>query len=472
MRGMTGMAKADFDIRLYDSMTRQKQVLKPIKPDHPRLYVCGPTVYDRIHIGNARPLVVFDVLYRLLRYRYGEKNVTYARNITDIDDKIIARAHEAGVESKTLAEKQTKQFHRDCKTLGILPPTYEPRATDHIGDMVKLIESLIAKKHAYVAEGHVLFDVTSFADYGNLSGRSVDDMKAGARVEVAPHKKNPMDFVLWKPSKAAEPYWDSPWSTGRPGWHIECSSMAEALLGVPFDIHGGGIDLMFPHHENEIAQSRCAHGCEALAQIWMHNGYVNMEGEKMAKSKGNVLTVRKVLAETQGRKKAWGDVMRFALLNTHYAKSLDYSKASFLEAESVLKNWRKIVKGIRKQKSIAPDMEFVQLLADNLNTHEALMRLDALAKKAEYDNDAARTLKRSAELLGMLEEPYWKVDEARMSKREIKEKIKKRDDARKRGRFEEADAIRDELSKAGVVVEDKPEGSDSRKITQREKEKS
>jgi cysteinyl-tRNA synthetase len=281
-------------LMLYNTLTRRKEVFVPLDAQNVRMYVCGPTVYDYAHIGNARPVIVFDVLFRLLRQMYGDKHVTYVRNITDVDDKINARAAEEGVSIRELTERTAKQFHADIKALGVLPPTVEPRATDHIEEMKALIEALIANGNAYAAEGHVLFHVPSMPDYGRLSNRSLDEMEAGARVEVAPYKKDPMDFVLWKPSKPGEPSWPSPAglaAPGRPGWHIECSAMAEKHLGPVFDIHGGGIDLVFPHHENEIAQSRCAHKTAVMAKYWLHNGFLQVEGEKMSKSLGNFITI-------------------------------------------------------------------------------------------------------------------------------------------------------------------------------------
>ncbi|HWL67466.1 MAG TPA: cysteine--tRNA ligase, partial [Geminicoccus sp.] len=304
-------------LALHDTATRAKRPFAPIRPDRVGLYVCGPTVYDRIHIGNARPLIVFDVLSRLLRHLF--KEVTYVRNITDVDDKIMDRAAERGVPIAEVTESTTRQFHADAAALGCLPPDHEPRATEHIAGMIRIIEALIANGHAYAKDGHVLFHVPSFAEYGRLSGRDRDEQVAGARVEVAPYKQDPADFVLWKPSAADQPGWDSPWGRGRPGWHIECSAMSEHHLGVPFDIHGGGIDLTFPHHENEIAQTRCAHGLGRMANFWLHNGFVTVNGEKMAKSLGNFTTVADVLA------KAPGEAVRLWTLGTHYRSPLDFS---------------------------------------------------------------------------------------------------------------------------------------------------
>ncbi|MBZ0209848.1 MAG: cysteine--tRNA ligase, partial [Hyphomicrobium sp.] len=331
-------------LMLYNTLTRRKEEFVPLNAQNVRMYVCGPTVYDYAHIGNARPVIVFDVLFRLLRQMYGKEHVTYVRNITDVDDKINARAAEEGVSIRALTERTAKQFHEDIAALGVLPPTVEPRATEHIEEMKALIEALIAKGHAYVAEGHVLFHVPSMPDYGKLSNRSLDEMAAGARVEVAPYKKDPMDFVLWKPSKAGEPSWPSPAGIkepGRPGWHIECSAMAEKHLGEVFDIHGGGIDLAFPHHENELAQSRCAHDTAMMAQVWMHNGFLQVEGRKMAKSEGNFVTISDLLnTDKFGGRKWTGEVLRLAMLMTHYREPIDFSVARLEEASVHVRNWR------------------------------------------------------------------------------------------------------------------------------------
>ncbi len=313
-------------LRLYNTLTRTKDEFEPLDEKNVRMYVCGPTVYDFAHIGNARPVIVFDVLFRLLRHIYGDSHVTYVRNITDVDDKINARAAEEGISIRDLTERTATQFFEDIAALGCLPPTHQPRATDHVTHMIAMIERLIAAGFAYAAEGHVLFDVGSKPDYGKLARRSLDEMIAGARVEVAPYKRNAMDFVLWKPSKANEPSWPSPWSNGRPGWHIECSAMSEALLGETFDIHGGGIDLVFPHHENEIAQSEGAHKYHPLAKVWMHNGFLQVEGEKMSKSLGNFFTIRDLL-------KDWpGEVLRFNMLRTHYRQPMDWTVQGLKES--------------------------------------------------------------------------------------------------------------------------------------------
>ncbi len=354
------------ELRLYNTLTRQKDVFAPIDPKNVRMYVCGPTVYDFAHIGNARPVIVFDVLFRLLRHVYGETHVTYVRNITDVDDKINARAAEEGVSIRNVTERTARQYHDDVAALGCLPPTHEPRATEYIAQMVAMIEKLIAAGHAYPAEGHVLFDVSSKADYGKLSRRSLDEMIAGARVEIAPYKKNPMDFVLWKPSDKNTPGWDSPWGRGRPGWHIECSAMSESLLGETFDIHGGGIDLTFPHHENEIAQSEGAHHNHPFAKVWMHNGFLQVEGEKMSKSLGNFFTIRDLLAD-------WpGEVLRFNMLRTHYRQPMDWTLAGMKESWNTLERWYGAVKGVE---TAVAGKDVLAALADDLNTPQAIAEL-------------------------------------------------------------------------------------------------
>ncbi|WP_116131768.1 cysteine--tRNA ligase [Tropicimonas sp. IMCC34043] len=392
------------EIRLWNTLTRGKVPLEPtVTPGRVSMYVCGPTVYDRAHMGNARPALVFDVLFRLLRHRYGAENVSYVRNLTDVDDKINAAAltrKEAG-DPRSLEElihERTEEtvawYHEDMDALGILRPTEEPRATGYIAEMIAMIEGLVASGHAYAAAGHVLFRVRSYAGYGALSGRSVDDMIAGARVEVAPYKEDPMDFVLWKPSTADLPGWDSPWGRGRPGWHIECSAMSAALLGASFDIHGGGNDLMFPHHENEIAQSKCAHPEGAFARIWMHNEMLQVEGKKMSKSLGNFFTVQDVLG--QGIP---GEVIRFVYLSTHYRKPMDWTAEKAREAEATLRKWRGLTAGIAPAPSPAP--EVMAALSDDLNTPGAIAALHALASAGD-----AAGLKASAGVLGLLQDGH------------------------------------------------------------------
>jgi cysteinyl-tRNA synthetase len=380
------------EIRLWNTRTRRKDVLVPIDPENVRMYVCGPTVYDRAHIGNARPVIVFDVLFRLLRHVYGPDHVTYVRNLTDVDDKIIRRAEESGEAISEITERTIRWYHEDMGALGVMVPTHEPRATAYIAEMVAMIEGLIAGGFAYAAEGHVLFAVEKYAEYGALSGRSVDDMIAGARVEVAPYKRNPMDFVLWKPSEDDIPGWDSPWGRGRPGWHIECSAMSHAILGENFDIHGGGNDLMFPHHENEIAQSRCVHPGSDFARIWMHNEMLQVEGKKMSKSLGNFFTVHDVLEEGIP-----GEVIRFVYLSTHYGKPMDWTAEKARQAQATLRKWRGLTAGIEPAASPAP--EVMAALSDDLNTPGAIAALHKLAN----DGDAA-SLKASAAVIGLLDE--------------------------------------------------------------------
>jgi cysteinyl-tRNA synthetase len=372
-------------LTLYNTQTRRKEPFRPIDDKNVRMYVCGPTVYDFAHIGNARPVIVFDVLFRLLRHIYGAEHITYARNITDVEDKINARAAEEGVSIGELTERTTKQFHADIAALGVLSPTVEPRATDHIAEMRTLIEALVANGHAYVAEEHVLFHVPSMPDYGRLSNRSLEEMEAGARVEVAPYKRDAMDFVLWKPSKdAGEPSWPSPAgiaTPGRPGWHIECSAMAEKHLGRVFDIHGGGIDLVFPHHENEIAQSRCAHGTPVMANVWMHNGFLQVEGEKMSKSLGNFVTINELLRALDGN----GLVARYNMLRTHYRQPIDWTQNGLNQASNELNDLLLVASDYTGQE---PDSKFIEALSDDLNTPLARARLFEL-KEAARKNDTA-----------------------------------------------------------------------------------
>ncbi|MEZ5721763.1 MAG: cysteine--tRNA ligase [Paracoccaceae bacterium] len=388
------------EIKLYNTATRSKERFEPLDAENVRMYVCGPTVYDRAHLGNARPVVVFDVLYRLLRHVYGPDHVTYVRNFTDVDDKIIARAEESGVPIDQITSSTTQWYLDDMRALGALDPDEMPRATQHIGDMVTMISELIDRGHAYAAEGHVLFAVDSYEGYGALSGRSVDDMIAGARVEVAPYKRNPMDFVLWKPAKEGEPGWDSPWGRGRPGWHIECSAMSYELLGATFDIHGGGNDLTFPHHENEIAQSKCAHPGAGFARYWLHNEMLQVEGRKMSKSLGNFFTVHDLLAGHDGQPPVAGEVIRFVFLGTHYRKPMDWTEKKRAEAEATLRKWRAMTAGF--DGDVRPSPMVVAALADDLNTPLAVAALHTLAKQAESSGVGAAELKASAALVGLL----------------------------------------------------------------------
>ena len=403
------------ELKLYDTLTRTKRPFTPLDPSRVRMYVCGPTVYDFAHIGNARPVIVFDVLYRLQRHLYGADHVTYVRNITDVDDKINARAAEEYPDVplneaiRKVTEKTDRQFHEDVAALGCLPPTVEPRATEHIDEMKTLIERLVAAGHAYVAEEHVLFSVPSMPDYGRLSNRSLDEMIAGARVEVAPYKRNPTDFVLWKPSKPGEPAWPSPAgiaAPGRPGWHIECSAMSWKHLGETFDIHGGGIDLVFPHHENEIAQSRCSFGTPVMANYWMHNGFLQVEGEKMSKSLGNFVTINELLTSRKFGGRSWeGPTLRFAMLRTHYRQPIDWTVKALEEAERTLRNWANLLeRNVTSFNAGGQISESVlQALADDLNTPMAIAEMHQLAELARKgDAGAAQALHSTGEFLGVV----------------------------------------------------------------------
>ncbi|MFV2052814.1 cysteine--tRNA ligase [Aliiroseovarius sp. YM-037] len=468
------------EIKLHNTKTRKKEVFSPLNPDNVRMYVCGPTVYDRAHLGNARPVIVFDTLFRLLRHVYGEDHVTYVRNFTDVDDKINATAlarKEAG-DPRSLeelvherSEETIGWYLEDMKALGALEPTEMPRATEFIPQMVAMIEDLIAKGHAYAAEGHVLFAVESYKDYGTLSGRSVDDMIAGARVEVAPYKKNPMDFVLWKPSTDDLPGWDSLWGRGRPGWHIECSAMAHDLLGESFDIHGGGNDLQFPHHENEIAQSKCAHPEGDFANVWIHNEMLQVEGKKMSKSLGNFFTVRDLL--DQG---VPGEVIRFVMLSTHYRKPMDWTEKKANDAREKLGRWRAETKDVEAGEVSA---DVIAALVGDLNTSGAISALHGLFQKKDF-----AALKASAVFLGLLEDglgekyaaPAKYVLSAETGKigvtgnaaqfvvsggvdEDIQKIAAARDKAKRAKNFAEADRIRDQLADAGVVLVDTKNGS-------------
>ena len=447
------------ELKLYDTLTREKRVFQPLDPANVRMYVCGPTVYDFAHIGNARPVIVFDVLFRLLRHIYGEAHVTYVRNITDVDDKINARAAERGIDIRQLTEETYANFKSDVAALGCLPPTVEPRATEHIAEMKTLIERLVASKHAYVADGHVLFDVPSMPDYGHLSKRPLDEMIAGARVEVAPYKKDAQDFVLWKPSKAGEPGWPSPCgidTPGRPGWHIECSAMSWKHLGETFDIHGGGIDLVFPHHENEIAQSRCAFHTDVMANVWMHNGFLQVEGEKMSKSLGNFFTIHDLL-------KDWpGEVLRFNMLRTHYRQPIDWTVKGLEESWKTLDDWYWIVADAPGGSVSGPVMA---ALEDDLNTPQAIAVLHGLRNRAQGGDDTARAdLASSLRLLGFLHESatQWaarRQQAANVDAAKVQSLIDARTAARKAKDFKESDRIRDELAAMGVVLKDSKEGT-------------
>jgi cysteinyl-tRNA synthetase len=456
-------------LKLYNTLTRAKERFEPIDPKNVRMYVCGPTVYDYAHIGNARPLIVFDVLFRLLRHVYGAEHVTYVRNITDVDDKINARAAERGVSIRELTEETNRAFQEDVKALGCLEPTVQPRATDHIAQMIAMIERLIERGHAYAADGHVLFDVPSMKDYGRLSRRSLDEMIAGARVDVAPYKHGDMDFVLWKPSKDAEPGWESPWGRGRPGWHIECSAMSWKHLGEIFDIHGGGIDLIFPHHENEIAQSCCAFGRDVMANYWMHNGFLQVEGQKMSKSLGNFVTIHELLHTEKFGGRRWpGEALRLAMLKTHYRQPIDWTVKALEEAEAIIDDWAKFYTTCKKCSE--PSSGFMDALCDDLNTTEAIAELH----KLRANNDAPG-LRACLDLLGLGRSKVYVLDVAstsysvrggdietlHLTPRELiaNSVIQERLSARAAKNWAESDRIRDELAAMGVALKDNKDGT-------------
>jgi cysteinyl-tRNA synthetase len=465
-------------LSLYNTLSRKKEAFAPLDPKRVRMYVCGPTVYDLAHIGNARPVIVFDVLYRLLRAAYGATHVQYVRNITDVDDKINAAAKDRGESIRELTARTAKAFHADAAALGCLPPDAEPRATDHIKPMIAMIEKLIASGHAYEAapsgpplqagqskEGvHVLFSVPSMKDYGKLSRRDRDDMIAGARVEVAPYKRDPADFVLWKPSPAELPGWESPWGRGRPGWHIECSAMSEEFLGESFDIHGGGLDLIFPHHENEIAQSECAHPGKPFVKYWLHNGFVTVNGEKMAKSAGNFRTIRDVLSEGPG------EAARLAMLTAHYRDPLDWTSERLSSAKQNLDRFYLALRSVEKLGAEAGEMPhgFRVALEDDLNTPLALAALHEMVaelNKAETEKDKARLksgLLAAGKVLGLLQqnpEAWLKGAQSQANgDTAIEGLIDQRNQARKNKDFAGADRIRQELASRGILLEDKPGG--------------
>ncbi|GAB0118972.1 cysteine--tRNA ligase [Acidisoma sp. 7E03] len=442
-------------LSLHNSLTRRQEVFRPLNPQHVRFYCCGPTVYDRAHLGNARPVVVFDVLARLLREMFPK--VTYVRNITDVEDKIIARAAELGISIAALTEETTRFFHDDMAALGALPPDVEPRATDNIPQMITIIEKLIAHGHAYEAQGHVLFAVASDPQYGHLSGRSREELIAGARVEVAPYKRDAGDFVLWKPSDAGMPGWDSPWGHGRPGWHIECSAMSWRYLGEDFDIHGGGGDLLFPHHENEMAQSCCAFPGSRFARVWMHNGMLLVNGEKMSKSLGNFRTVAEVLSL------APGEAVRFLLLRSHYRAAVDFTEAGLVEARRELDRFYRALSrhapAFAEAPSAVPD-EVMTALCDDLNTPAAIAALHHLADRAMAgDALAAAGLHAAGRVLGILQAEPQAWFQGGVDAAAVDAAIAERLAARKARDFARADAIRAALLAQGIVLEDGPAGT-------------
>ncbi|WP_421739569.1 cysteine--tRNA ligase [Caulobacter sp.] len=455
-------------LKLHDTLTREKRAFVPADPDRVTMYVCGPTVYNHAHIGNFRPVVVFDVLFRMLRHIYGEDAVVYARNVTDVDDKINKKAFEEGVPISVITERYLAAYHADADGLLALRPTLEPRATEHIGAIVEMIGKLVENGKAYAAEGHVLFDTQSFPDYGQLSGRPLDEMIAGARVEVAPYKRHPADFVLWKPSKENEPEWDSPWGAGRPGWHIECSAMIDKALGKTIDIHGGGIDLAFPHHENEVAQSRCAHDLPVLANYWLHNGFLDMSGEKMSKSLGNVILPNELLKTTPG------EVIRWALLSAHYRQPLDWTPELLEQSKKALD---RLYGALRRAKDVPMDQameapeEVVAALEDDLNTPQAIscfFEVSSAIERAVTAGDTvaiaankARLIEAGA-LLGFLQadpDSWFEGDASDDLKAQVEDLLKRRVEARAAKDWTAADAIRAELDALGVVVMDGPAGA-------------
>ena len=444
------------DYQFYDTYSNTKKLFTPLDASNVRMYVCGPTVYDYAHVGNARPVIVFDIVYRMLQFKYGSDHVTYVRNITDVDDKIIEASNSLNEDINTLTKRTIDYFHDDADYVGALQPNVEPKATDHILEMIDIIEKLIEKNHAYEADGNVLFAVNTFDNYGNLSGKSLEDLIAGARVEVADYKKNPADFILWKPSKANEPGWDSPWGKGRPGWHIECSAMSEKYLGQSFDIHGGGQDLTFPHHENEIAQSESCNN-KKFANFWMHNGFLSIEGEKMSKSLGNFITINELKDKYQG------EVIRFNMMLTHYRQPLNWTEKSLQDSKKTLDKWYKILGACNK--SLASKNELISnkmlnALADDVNTPQAIAELHQLYKAAnDGDTEALEIFYNSCQFLGILISDYsswssWQSKIIDIDENLINELIEKRNEARRAKDFAEADRIRDELLNLSVILED------------------
>ena len=441
------------DIYLTNSLGNKKEKFIPINKNKIGMYVCGPTVYDDPHIGNARPLVVFDILYRVLKCKFGETNVTYVRNITDIDDKIITASVEKKISTQELTEKITKNFHEDCEYLACEKPSHEPKATENISQMIEMINKLIKNEFAYLNKHHVYFEVKKFKDYGKLSNKKLEDLIAGSRVEVSENKKNPEDFVLWKPSKNNEPYWESPWGNGRPGWHLECSVMSKKYLGDKFDIHGGGRDLIFPHHENEIAQSRCANENEVFANYWVHNGFITMSNEKMAKSQGNILKINKLKNEINGQ------VLRLALISTHYKQALDWNDKLISESQNTINKWYESY--IDLKKTVLVPEEYLNPLYDDLNTPGYIANLHKLFEKSQKGDLKDKEIFVSAcNFVGLLKEDKnkwsaFKKSKVSITEKEILVKIEERNKARDNKNYKDADKIRDELLDKGISIEDK-----------------
>ena len=441
------------ELYISNSLGNKKEKFIPIDTNNIRIYVCGPTVYDDPHIGNARPLVVFDILYKVLKCKFGLKNVNYVRNITDIDDKIIQSSLDKKISTQELTEKITKNFHDDCVYLGCEKPTHEPKATENIPLMIDMINKLLENGYAYLNNNHVYFEVKKFKDYGKLSNKNLNDLIAGSRVEISENKKNPEDFVLWKPSNEDEPFWESPWGNGRPGWHLECSVMSKKYLGDKFDIHGGGRDLIFPHHENEIAQSRCANNNEVFANYWVHNSFITMSNEKMAKSQGNILKI------TDFKNNINGQVLRYALISAHYKQSLDWNDKLIEESQSTINKWYESYVELNK-KVLIPE-EYLEPLYDDLNTPGYIANLHKLFEKAQKGDLKDKEIFTSAcNFIGLLTETKskwldFKKSKLNISEKEIKDKILERDSARDNKNYELADKIRKELLDKGVSIEDK-----------------
>ena len=440
------------NLKISNTLTRTKELFKPIDSKNITMYACGPTVYDSRHVGNARSLVIFDLLFRVLKKLYEKKNVTYVRNITDIDDKIIDIAKEKKLQIDQVTTNVTKEFHLACNLLNCLKPTFEPKATEHVNEMIKMTESLIKKGFAYVNEDHVYFAISTYKNYGKLSNKKPNDLKAGKRVEISNLKKNPLDFVLWKPSEENDPGWNSPWGRGRPGWHLECSVMSEKYLGKIFDIHGGGLDLIFPHHENEIAQTCCNNSNEKMANYWVHNGFLNMGKEKMSKSLGNIISINSAIEEYNGQ------VVRLALLSSHYRQPLDWNKDLLEQQKKTLNKWYSLY---QDQIYLEKSNDCFDYLLDDLNTPGYISKLHSLYEKASKGDDSSKKIfLAGCKVIGLLEEDKetwkkFKKTKSKIDEKTIKSKIKDRENARKKGDYKLADNIRKYLESSGVIIEDK-----------------
>ena len=435
---------------LYNTLSRQKEVFKPKFENDIRMYVCGPTVYDHPHVGNARPLIVFDLLFRILQELYKAQNVTYVRNITDIDDKIIETSQKQNIDISQLTKIVTKYFHEDCFYLGCLTPNVEPKATEHIKEMIELTSKLVELNYAYVESHHVYFDVSKYDDYGKLSNKKIDELVAGSRVEISEIKKNPADFVLWKPSSNLEPGWNSPWGRGRPGWHLECSAMSEKYLGKEFDIHGGGLDLIFPHHENEIAQSNCANSTDSFAKYWMHNGYVTVNKQKMSKSLGNFITIDELKSKYDGQ------VLRLAMLSTHYRQPFDWNDKILEDAKKILGKWYEFY----SEEITEINEEYINPLLDDLNTPLFISNLHSLFDRASKgDKGSAQQLSSACKLVGLFNKDLATWSSSSITKlideNEIENLLRERNVAREQKNFTKSDQIRDLLNSKGIAIEDK-----------------